>query len=160
MHFVLWGTSHRKTCNCSGGSSYVSMHFVLWGTSHRTPPKRSPRIRLRVSMHFVLWGTSHPKKAGFVATRTWFQCTSCFGVLLIHWRNNLAWQEVRFNALRALGYFSSNVGTGRSHRTDLFQCTSCFGVLLIRMVAHSRGSGFLFQCTSCFGVLLIQWYGW
>ena len=106
-----------------------------------------------------------------------FQCTSCFGILLNAAGKHGGPDSQCFNALRALGYFSTH-GTARSRLSRLvsmhfvlwdtsqrllvmlrgytaeFQCTSCFGILLNERVQVRYGQFRWFQCTSCFGILL------
>ena len=105
-------------------------------------------------MHFVLWGTSQLGEGQNSQNFPKFQCTSCFGVLL----NNPYALNVRngycFNALRALGYFSTCIFVHHRCSCLLFQCTSCFGVLLNERFSAQFPKSQLFQCTSCFGVLL------
>ena len=52
------------------------------------------------------------------------------------WSSNLlAWR--RFNALRALGYFSTYKVEVKAQGYEVFQCTSCFGVLLNQRTINS-----------------------
>ncbi len=95
----------------------VSMHFVLWGTSQRDDCI-SPWRPSCVSMHFVLWGTSQR-----------FSKVRCRK------------RSKRFNALRALGYFSTNCRENIAAQFS-FQCTSCFGVLLNWPIGCTKPVGF------------------
>ena len=63
--------------------------------------------RANVSMHFVLWDTSQRVEKIFSASLPTFQCTSCFGILLNVTVARGFTPSACFNALRALGYFST-----------------------------------------------------
>ncbi len=200
MHFVLWGTSQPNRRRFDGGlisgfnalralgyfstakngkagkkekgfnalralgyfstamssfrqvPSFVSMHFVLWGTSqHRFDFQESTRNT--VSMHFVLWGTSQLYCKHCIVSYICFNALRALGYFSTKLANRLTFVP-RFNALRALGYFSTPISDDDWMRGNKFQCTSCFGVLLNIEHVQFLDDECLFQCTSCFGVLL------
>ncbi len=120
------------------------MHFVLWGTSQRVPTYRTDGVGLGFNALRALGYFSTQSMVKVQYKRTLFQCTSCFGVLL-----NTLWQTLTlsglrvsmhfvlwgtsqlgkgmvlptlpscFNALRALGYFSTQPSNRRRRHSNV-----------------------------------------
>ncbi len=112
------------------------------------------RHSVGVSMHFVLWGTSQRdgQRARPGACR--FNALRALGYFSTSCKRTAAKLGRCFNALRALGYFSTPKTIWDEEIPWAFQCTSCFGVLLNLLFGALVSLLLLFQCTSCFGVLL------
>ena len=98
--------STRNTSSSTSPQNYVSMHFVLWGTSQHTKWKMIDHFK-RVSMHFVLWGTSQLTAPIRNRCDTCFNALRALGYFSTGKFTPLLPEIHCFNALRALGYFST-----------------------------------------------------